>query len=184
MVSGPQRPLPGCWDTLVDPAWLLLPGWQLSAGGQEQVGGRRGWQIWAHRGGTPQASPAPGAEQRLWFSAAPYDHAAAVIDAELGVALRVTFFAGGQPAACCELLELTTAPVDGGTFDLPDLAGLPGRRLVEGDGPLAHLDIPEPLRAAGQAGRAGVKLLAGLLGQDRGPRRDNPRDVWDDASDS
>jgi hypothetical protein len=181
VVTGQCWPLSHGWEAVVDPAWLLLPDWQLSADGEEEIGGRRGWRVWASsRPGRGTAditgSPAGGPLSSLMFS-----QVAAVIDAELGIILRLACLSDGQPALCWELTDVTATPADDGAFRRPEL---PGRRVVEDAGLLGYLDIPDPLRAAGKAGLAGMRLLSGLLDKGPGARPGNPRDVWDDASDS
>jgi hypothetical protein len=174
-------PLGDGWDTVADLAWLLRPDWQLSAGGAEEISGRRGWRVWASYRAGHERTDHPGFPSADTLAGFAYEQATAVVDAELGIALQLAFLSGGQPVSCWELRDFTAAPAgDDSAFGRPELLG---RRLVEGDGPLAHLDIPEPLRAAGKAGRAGAALLSGLLSQRTGPPRENPRDVWDDASD-
>lgn len=179
VVTGQSEPLKSGWDTVVDPAWLLLPDWRLAADGEEEIGGRRGWRVRA------SSSPGPGTADTMGFPAGGglsklmFSQVAAVIDAELGIILRLACLSDGQPAICWELTGVTAEP-DDDAFRRPEP---PGRRLVEDDSPLGYLDLPEPLRAAGKAGLAGVKLLAGLLNANPGTRPDNPRDVWDDASD-
>jgi len=154
------RPLNDRWLLLADPSWLLESGWQLSAARPVQVGGRDGWLLWAHYGGT--ADP-PGL-QLTGRGLLP--QMCVVADAELGVLLRMTSCTDGKPVMCTELTGLTVPPPGGDqelfTPELPD--GVP---VIHGRTMLDELNVPPPLRAAFGAARAGASLLSGLFGQAR-----------------
>jgi hypothetical protein len=153
VVTEPTAQLRDDWARLADPAWLLS-GWQLTTGGPAEVGGRRGWRVWA------DAKPG----QARLAQAGLFGRAAVIIDAELGIVLRLSYLVGDQLAVCLELHDVTVPSAeDPGDFavHVP-----PGTRLVEGSGPLAHLDIPTPLQAAltaGKAGLTGASAVAGWL---------------------
>jgi len=151
VVSEPAARLRDDWARLADPAWLLS-GWQLTTGGPAEVGGRRGWTVWA------DAKPGQAGLAQVGL----FGRAAAVIDAELGIVLRLSYLVGDQLAACLELHNLTVpAADDPGDFsvDVP-----PGTRLVEGSSLLTHLDVPAPLQAAWSAGKAGVAGASAVAG--------------------
>ena len=182
VVSQPAEPLWDEWARLADPAWLLGSGWQLTAGGAEDVGGRRGWRIWADAG-SRHAGPA-------WLSGVAgatelFRQAALTVDAELGIVLRLSYLVDGRPAICLELHDISVPPAgDPGDFriQIP-----PGTRVVEGSGPLALLDIPAPLHAAwtaGKAGVAGASAVAGWLQQRMGNPGDRDRRAEDDQGSS
>ena len=156
VVTEPAKLLSEDWADLVDPAWLLTSGWRLSAGGAGDVGGRRGWRIWA--------DAADGDDRRDFRGARIFPRAAVVVDAELGIVLRLAFLVDDRPAVCFELHDVTVPPAD-------DVAGfgveiLPGIRVVEAASVFDHLDIPRPVKAAwtaGKAGLAGASAVAGWL---------------------
>lgn len=138
--------------------------WQLTSGGAEDVGGRRGWRSWAdtrtERGGVTQAGL--------------FSRATGTVDAELGIALRLTYLADDRPAICFELHDVTVPPADDpGDFrcSVP-----PGTRLVESSRPQALLDIPAPLQAAwtvGKTGVAGASAVAGWLRKQAGKHEES-----------
>ena len=156
VVTEPAKPLSEDWADLVDPAWLLTSGWRLSAAGAQDVGGRRGWCIWA--------DAADGDDRRDFRGARIFPRAAVVVDAELGIVLRLAFLVDDRPAVCFELHDVTVPPagdVAGFRVEIP-----PGTRVVEASSVLDYLDIPRPVRAAwtaGQAGLAGASAVAGWL---------------------
>jgi hypothetical protein len=182
VVSEPAKPLGDDWARLADPAWLLFSSWQLTAAGAEDVGGRRGWRIWA------EASPGqPGGAGADIFRQAPaaiFSRAAVTVDAELGIVLRLAFLVDGRPAVCFELHDVSVpAADDPAEFQLQVP---PGARLVEGTGPLSHLDVPAPLQAAwtvGKAGLTGASTVAGWLqhavGKPGGQAGSGPRHAAD-----
>lgn len=161
VVTEPAKPLNEDWADLVDPAWLLTSGWRLSAAGAQDVGGRRGWRIWA--------DAADEDDRRGFRGARIFPRAAVVVDAELGIVLRLAFLVDDRPAVCFELHDVTVAPAD-------DVAGFgveipPGTRVVESTSPFALIDVPAPLLAAwtvGKAGLAGASAVAGWLQKHQG----------------
>lgn len=92
---GPAAPLPMQIAQLIDASWLLL--WRLADGAEVTVHGRPGFRISAarnpHRFALPLAAVFPPAE--------------AVADAELGILLRLTSYAGDRPAARFELRDIS-----------------------------------------------------------------------------
>ena len=100
VVTEPARPLSEDWADLVDPAWLLTSGWRLSEAGARDVGGRQGWCIWAD---ATDDSEQPGSVFR---------RAAVVVDAELGILLRLAFLVDDRTAICMELHDVTAPWVE------------------------------------------------------------------------
>lgn len=175
VVTGPVEQLDDDWARLADPAWLLLSDWQLSPAGETTVGGRPGLLAWADGGPVPEMSvlfPVGWYRPRDGLR---FDRAAVVIDAELGILLRLVGYFDGRPAACFELhdvQQLGAADPAEFSVDIPA-----GTRVVESSSPLAHLDMQGPVKAAkvaGQLGLAGVAALSGWL-QNR-PRKHEPPD--------
>jgi hypothetical protein len=124
---------------LADPSWLLGPGWRLSAFRPQEIGGRDGWLLWAQNTGTPGTSRWDLAARGL------LPQVCVVVDAELGVLLRITGYADGKPAMCTELTGLTVLPADDlapFTPELPD--GVP---VIHGRTKLDELNMPAPVRA-------------------------------------
>ena len=178
VVTGPAGPLADEWAQLADPAWLLLSDWRLSPAGETTVGGRPGLLYWA------DARPVQGLSVLFsggWYrprGAVTFDRVAVVVDAELGIVLRLVGYFGRRPAACFEQHEvqrLDTADPAEFTLEVPA-----GTRVVESSSPLAHLDMQGPVKAAkvaGQLGMAGVAAVSGWL-QNR-PRKHEPSDDHD-----
>jgi hypothetical protein len=137
---GPAQPLPARIARLVDPAWLL--DWRLTGGAEVIEGGRRGLRI--RIGERWQADHAG-------FRSAPVD---AVIDAELGILLRLTRAQDGRPAQQQVLADLRLRePRDASDFKIE----IPiGTRVVQDTGGLTdRLDMPAPVQTAVQmAGKA------------------------------
>jgi hypothetical protein len=160
VVTFPAKPLTQDWARLADPAWLLTSCWQLSAGAAEDVGGRRGWRIWA--------KSEPG-RRETGDSANLFARAVATVDAELGILLRLAFLVDDRPAVCFELHDVTVPPAgdpDEFRVEIP-----PGTRVVESTSPFALIDVPAPLQAAwtvGKAGLAGASAVAGWLQKHQG----------------
>jgi hypothetical protein len=161
VVTEPAKPLNEDWADLVDPAWLLTSGWRLSAAGARDVGGRQGWCIWA--------DAADEDDRRDFRGARIFPRAAVVIDAELGIVLRLAFLVDDRPAVCFELHDVTVPPagdVAGFGVEIP-----PGTRVVEASSVFDYLDIPRPVKAAwtaGKAGLVGASAVAGWLQKRQG----------------
>jgi hypothetical protein len=94
---GAALPLPPAIARLVDPAWLLE--WRLTGGAPLVEGGRPGFLIRVSR-------PYPAPRGRPGLSA-PTE---AVVDAELGILLRLTQEQGGRPSMQQSLTDLTVRP--------------------------------------------------------------------------
>jgi hypothetical protein len=150
---GPARPLPAPVASLADPSWLL--DWKLTGGAGVVQDGRAGWPI---RIGQRWAAGSAAAA----MSAIPGD---AVIDAELGVLLRLTCEQAGRPARQQTLTAVRVAP------SRPDddfrVVVPPGTRVVPGTGTmLDEAGAPAPVQAAAQlAARAykGAFRIGSLL---------------------
>jgi hypothetical protein len=159
VVTEPAKPLGEDWADLVDPAWLLTSGWRLSAAGARDVGGRRGWRIWA--------DAADEDDRRDFRGSRIFRRAAVVVDAELGIVLRLAFLVDDRPAVCFELHDVTVPPAD-------DVAAFgveipPGTRVVEASSVFDYLDIPRPVKAAWTAGKAGLAGASAVAGWLKGP---------------
>lgn len=109
VTTGPPEPPPRLIGRLADPSWLLA--FALSGGEQVAVNDRRSYRI--------TVAPRKGAERSLLL---PFAAAVAVIDAELGIILRLTSYIGEKPVERYELREITT---DLGDFHPAIPAGIP-----------------------------------------------------------
>jgi hypothetical protein len=162
---GPAMPLPIDIASLVDPAWLLST-WKLSAAGPARVAGRPGFRI--------VAEPTQGRVAAMGYSLVEV-----VVDAELGILLQQTSFAGERPAVRTELRSVRPAG-DGPAGFGADAA--PGLRVVTDSGSLmSDWDLSRPVQAAGAAavlaaGGAAVGAIAvtGWLEKHRPRRRPDP----------
>jgi hypothetical protein len=146
---------------MVDTAVFLAS--HVSNVAETEVGGRRGFALRMAEG------PHRNAAQRLPDSDL-------VVDAELGIMLRMICYAGDKQASLLEFRDLALLPADGGEFamDVP-----PGIRVEELDGGmLDELDMPQALRttirssaSAAKAAESAAKAARDFLGSLRGPRR-------------
>jgi hypothetical protein len=169
VVTFPAVPLSQDWARLADPAWLLTSRWHLSAGTAEDVGGRRGWRIWA------ESEPS---RREMGDTACMFHRAVATVDAELGIILRLTFIVDDRPAVCFELHGVTAPPADdpgGFQVEIP-----PGTRVVKGSSPFALVDVPAPIQAAWTAGRAGLAGASAVAGWLRRPGKHEQREDHED----
>jgi hypothetical protein len=99
ITTRPAQPPPADIGDLADPSWLLQ--WTLSGGDVVRLGERSAFQISAARrkgdsGSGPMLFPA----------------AVAVVDAELGIILRLTSYIGDNPVQRYELRDVTTSVGD------------------------------------------------------------------------
>jgi hypothetical protein len=122
---GPAVSAPSDVADLADASWLLEC--RLSGGEPISVGDRPAFRVNVARGDAVWSPPL------LWFSAA-----VAVVDAELGILLRLTTYVGGKPVRRCELRDITTGA---GEFraELP-----PGLPIVEEDDPVRRFRDGHP----------------------------------------
>ena len=125
VTTGPAVP-PREIASLFDASWLLE--YQLAGGVEVMAGGRRGYRF----GITADPSP--------WSHPFPPDEA--VVDAELGIVLRLVSSSRSQPVTRYELRDVMTVPAGPGDFQ-PDIP--PGMRVVE-----------EPPGPGGPGGVAGL----------------------------
>jgi hypothetical protein len=96
ITTGPATPPPPDVGALADPSWLLR--WTLSGGGAVTLGGRPAYRISAARR-TGEAGSGP-----MLFPAA-----VAIVDAELGIILRLTAYIGENPVQRHELRDIATS---------------------------------------------------------------------------
>jgi hypothetical protein len=100
ITTGPAQPPPADIGDLADPSWLLQ--WTLSGGDVVPLGGRSAHRISAAR----RKGEDPGSGPIL------YPAAVAVLDAELGIILRLTSYIGDNPVQRYELRDVTTSVGD------------------------------------------------------------------------
>ena len=155
---GPAGPTPGDFTDLADPSWLLQC--RLSGGEPVTIGGRPGYRLNVARGA------------RGWLSSMMFPAAVAVIDAELRIVRRLTFYIGSTPVQRYELRDITTSDEEF-RADLP-----PGLTITEETSPpgVFRNDPPPPnlplaiaiaigRQAAADAGKAARNLLNHLQGR-------------------
>ena len=171
---GPARPLADDFASVADPAWLLA-GWRLSAGGAVTVAGRPGLRVVAEPARAGQADAAT--HLHRFFSLIE-----AVLDPDLGIALRLTSYSGDRPATRAELRNVAAhegaAAAGQSVFGAGAGRGL--RAVADSIGPLADRDVPPALKTAGTAAAtsagiaaAGAVALTGWLEKHRPRRADN-----------
>jgi hypothetical protein len=145
---GPATPLARDIASLVDPAWLLS-GWKLSAAGPARVAGRAGFRI--------VAEPTHGRAAAMGFSLAEV-----IVDAQLGILLQHTSFAGARPAVRTELRDVQPAGDRDAGFGADAAPGV--RVVTDSGGLLSDRDLPRPVQAAGAAAAvAGLAAAAGAV---------------------
>lgn len=135
-VSGPEPPL----RTLLCPAWLLT-GSRLEAQDRVSACGRDALRV--------AVTKRPGAAGRLALAHFPTGRAEALVDAELGILLRIAWLADGEMPDVTELVSLELDPV----IDPARFAAPPGSLIGE--------SLGEGLGGGGPAWWA-VKTAAGL----------------------
>jgi hypothetical protein len=113
-ISGPQPPL----RTLLCPAWLLA-GSRLEAQGHVSACGRDALRV--------AVTKRPGAAGRLATAHFRTERAEALVDAELGILLRIAWLADGEPPDVTELVSLELDPV----IDPAQFAAPPGSLIGE-----------------------------------------------------
>jgi hypothetical protein len=135
-VSGPEPPLP----ELLCPAWLLISS-QLEVRGDVRVCGRDAFHV--------EVTRRAGLNRRKVPSQFRAGHAAVIVDAELGILLRVAWLADGAEPEVTELASLDLDPViDPALFRPP-----PGSLIAEGAGDAL---------SAGGASWTALKTVAGV----------------------
>jgi len=94
VTTGPAEPLPSDIRELADPSWLLRC--SLSGGTDATAGGRPAWRINAsRRAGEQSLTPM-------------FPATVALVDADLGLVLRLTSYIGANPVQRSELRDVTT----------------------------------------------------------------------------
>ena len=145
---GPARPLTDDIARLVDPAWLLST-WRLSTAGTAMIAGRPGVRI--------VAEPARGLVAAGGFAVVEV-----IVDAELGVLLQHTSFAGERPVVRTELRNLAPTGDQAAGFGADAAPGL--REVPDTGGLLSDRNLPRPVQAAGAAAAvAGFGAVAGAV---------------------
>jgi hypothetical protein len=115
-VSGPEPPL----RTLLCPAWLLT-GSRLEAQDRVSACGRDALRV--------AVTKRPGAAGRLALAHFPTGRAEALVDAELGILLRIAWLADGEMPDVTELVSLELDPViDPARFAAPPACLRPAAR--------------------------------------------------------
>jgi hypothetical protein len=147
---GAALPLPPAIARLVDPAWLLE--WRLTGGAPIIEGGRPGFLIRVSR---PYLAP----RGRPGLSAP----AEAVVDAELGILLRLTQEQGGRPSMQQSLTDLTVRPrSEPGDYRVTIPAG---HRVVRDSGTvLDEVELSAPVQTAVQLAVKGLGAAARMGG--------------------
>lgn len=160
---GPAVPLPPEIAAMLDPAWLL--DWRLTGGSPVRLNDRAGYVIGVHQPVRPAAA----------LSLPDRAPAEAVIDAELGILLRLRFTYSGRDHNRYELRQVVSSqPRDPAGFRLLVPDGVPvvadtGRILDESDAPPA-MKVAADLAGRALAGAAAASTLADRFR--RGRRRD------------
>lgn len=153
VVVGPVLPLPQEITEMIDTAALLDP--RVSNVAETRVGGRRGFALRA-------AADAPDARDVPML----VRNSDLFVDAELGILLRLVWYAGDGQALRYEFRDLAPLSADGGefAFRVP-----PGLRVEHTDGWLLdEMDIPEGMRSAIRSAGSAAKAAHGFLSSLRG----------------
>lgn len=138
---------------MVDTAVLLAC--HLSDVAETEVAGRRGFAVRAAAGERPPKVAA-------W----PAEDADIVVDAELGIALRITRYHGDTQVTRSEFRDVAPLAGDGSEFtlDIP-----PGIRVEHTDGGLLdELDLPHPMRSVVRSAGSGAKAAESAVKTARG----------------
>jgi hypothetical protein len=155
---GPAGPPPKDLADLADPSWLLEC--RLSGGDPVTVGSRPGYRLSVARGA------------RGWLSMM-FPAAVAVIDAELGIVLHLTFYIGGKPVHRYELHDIKASDEEF-QADLP-----PGVNVTEEASPFGGFRNDRPMppniplviataigrQAAAEASKAARNVLKRVRGR-------------------
>jgi hypothetical protein len=151
---GVALPLPSAIARMVDPAWLLE--WRLTGGAHVVEGGRAGFLIRVSRRSLSAAA-----------TSTPSTPAEAVVDAELGILLRLSQEQGGRPSMQQSFSDLTVRPQsEPGDYRVAIPAGT---RVVKDSGTvLDEVELSAPVQTAVQLAVKGLGTAArvgGFLGQ-------------------
>lgn len=148
VTAGPAGPPPREIADLFDSSWLLE--WRLSGGFEMVSGGREGYRF----GVTADRWPRPGL----------FTPDEIVMDAELGILLRLICTAWSLPVLRYELRDVVTGPVEPGDFQ-PDIPA--GTRVVEEEPPEWPPGPPGPARVAGLIAREARSAFRSVFGGSR-----------------
>jgi hypothetical protein len=151
---GPAAPPPSDIADLVDASWLLAC--RLSGGAEVMAGDRPAYRINVARGDAE------------WSLSLMFPAAVAVVDAELGILLRLTSYMGGKPVRRYDLRDVTTGT---GDFSVGIPPGLPTVEETSpfGDvretGPSQPVNIPLKVASvvAGQVAAEAAKAARNFL---------------------
>jgi hypothetical protein len=147
---GPALPMPPAIARLADPSWLLE--WRLTGGAHVTEGGRAGFLIRVAR-----RSPSADATSQ------PSVPAEAVVDAELGILLRLSQEQGGRPSMQQSFADLTPRPQsepDDYRVRIPA-----GTRVVQDSGTvLDEVELSAPVQTAVQLAVKGLGTAARVGG--------------------
>ena len=116
-IPGSSPGLDTIWDLLA-PSWLLA-GFTLTLAGAAQAAGRPAWRA------TGELRPVASVRRTSrGFGHQRFDHVEVLIDAELGILLRLDGSAGGEQLRLSEVQSLTVSPARAGDpaqFQLPEI---------------------------------------------------------------
>jgi hypothetical protein len=149
VIVGPVLPLDEELIELIDTAVLLQA--HVSDVAEAEVSGRRGFALRTLR-------PTDRADRTM---AGRLRDADLVVDAELGIVLRLSQYEGDALLQRYELREVAPLSADGGelAFDIP-----PGVRVEHSDGgPLDELDLSPAMRSALRTAESAAKAARGFL---------------------
>jgi hypothetical protein len=149
VIAGPVLPLNQELTELIDTAVLLQT--HVSDFAETEVSGRRGFALRA-------VQPAERADHTM---AGPLEDADLVVDAELGIVLRLSQYRGDALLQRYELRDVAPLSADGSELavDIP-----PGVQVEHSDGgPLDELDLPPALRSALRTAGSAAKAVHGFI---------------------
>jgi hypothetical protein len=167
VATGPAQRLGADFAAVLDPAWLLS-GWRLLGVSSVTLSGRPGLRLLAE-----VTDMADGNTDNI------FTRAEAIVDAELGILLRLTTYVGERPATRTELRKLTAAGESAAAGFRIEPA--PGMRVVtDSGGPLGDRNLPRATAAAGTAASlavggaiAGAVAVTGWLEKHRAQRHEH-----------
>jgi hypothetical protein len=166
VATGPAQRLAADFAAVLDPAWLLS-GWRLLGVRSVTLSGRAGLRLLAE-----VTKMADGNTDNI------FTRAEAIVDAELGILLRLTTYVGERPATRTELRKLTAAGEDAAGFRIEPAPGM--RIVTDSGGPLGDRNLPRAAAAAGTAASlavggaiAGAVAVTGWLEKHRAQRHEH-----------